>query len=159
IHPFALALLLASYYASGNWTFSVAGILAGFFFSALICHLALAQSRPDASRLTEYYLYVSLGGVLGGAVAALLAPGIFNNVYVYPLAWAAACLFRPGAQTDMPRLMDASVAAAVMIAVLFVILNVRTAVFDSVIIVGAFGAACAMVAAGWGDERRPAPFR
>ncbi|HEX8899982.1 fused MFS/spermidine synthase [Vitreimonas sp.] len=159
IHPFALALLLASYYASGNWTFSVAGILAGFFFSALICHLALAQSRPDASRLTEFYLYVSLGGVLGGAFAALLAPVIFNNVYEYPLALAAACLFRPRAQNDMPRLMDASVAAAVMIAVLFVILNVRTAVIDSVIIVGALGAACSMVAAGWGDERRPAPFR
>lgn len=159
VHPFALALLLASYYASGNWTFSVGGILVGFFFSALICHLALAQSRPDASRLTEFYLYVSLGGVLGGAFAALLAPVIFNNVYEYPLALAAACLFRPRQQNDMPRLMDASIGAALMIAVLFVILNVRAATIDAVIIVGALGAACAMVAAGWGDERRPAPFR
>ncbi|WP_135210142.1 fused MFS/spermidine synthase [Vitreimonas flagellata] len=159
IHPFAIAFLLASYYASGNWVFSVTGIVTGFFFSALVCHLTLAKARPDASRLTEFYLYVSLGGVLGGAFAALLAPVIFNNVYEYPLALAAACLFRPRQQNDMPRLMDASIGAAVMIAVLFVILNVRAATIDAVIIVGALGAACAMVAAGWGDERRPAPFR
>ena len=104
IHPIALALMIMSYYASGNWVGSVSGILAGFFFSALICHLALARSRPSADRLTEFYLFVSLGGVLGGAFAALLAPLIFNNVYEYPLALAAACLFRPREESDMPRL-------------------------------------------------------
>lgn len=158
IHPFSVGLLLISYYMASNWIFSVGGILAGFFFSALICHLALARSRPDASRLTEFYLYVSLGGVLGGAFAALLAPVIFNNVYEYPLALAAACLFRSRERNDMPRLTDASVAATIAVAALFVILNLR-AVVDSVFIIGALGAACALVAAGWGDERRPASFR
>jgi hypothetical protein len=159
IHPIALAFLLISYYASGNWIGSVAGILTGFFFSALICHLAVAQSRPDAKHLTEFYLYVSLGGVLGGVFAGLLAPVIFNNVYEYPLALAAACLFRPRTSVDMPRLTDASVAASVAVTLLSLFMVLRFEIVDCVIVLGALGAACAMVAAGWGGEDKPPEYR
>ncbi|MEZ5996717.1 MAG: fused MFS/spermidine synthase [Hyphomonadaceae bacterium] len=158
VHPLALALLIMSYYSSGNWLGSIAGILGGFFFSALVCHLALARSRPAADRLTEFYLFVSLGGVLGGAFAALLAPLIFNNVYEYPLALAAACLFRPRGETDMPRLKDAAFAASIMMGVMALLL-LRLAPLDSTIVLGAIGAAAAMVAAGWADEDRPAAYR
>ncbi|MBL8537469.1 MAG: fused MFS/spermidine synthase [Hyphomonadaceae bacterium] len=158
VHPIAVALMVASYFASGNWVMSVSLILAGFFFSALVCHLALAHARPGADRLTEFYLFVSLGGVLGGAFAAFLAPVIFNNVYEFPLALAAACLFRPRAASDMPRLADASVAAAVAVGVLG-LLSLRLAAVDSIIVLGALGAAAAMVAAGWSGEERPAPMR
>ena len=37
-------------------------------------HGELAASRPAPSRLTEYYLWVSLGGALGGAFTALIVP-------------------------------------------------------------------------------------
>jgi hypothetical protein len=158
IHPIALALMIMSYYASGNWVGSVSGILAGFFFSALVCHLALARSRPSADRLTEFYLFVSIGGVVGGAFAALLAPLIFNNVYEYPLALAAACLFRPRENSDMPRLVDASLAAAATLGLLAILL-LRWAPLDATIILGAAGAAAAMLAAGWSDEQRPAVYR
>lgn len=158
IHPFALALMVISYYSSGNWIGSVAGILGGFFFSALVCHLALARTRPSADRLTEFYLFVSLGGVIGGAFAALAAPLIFNNVYEYPLALAAVCLFRPRAPSEMPRLSDASLMSAIAMLVLALLL-MRLAAPDSVIVLGALGAAAALIAAGWGDESRPAPFR
>jgi hypothetical protein len=158
IHPFALALMLIAYHSSGNWVMSVSLILAGFFFSALVCHLALARTRPSADRLTEFYLFVSLGGVLGGAFAALAAPFIFNNVYEYPLALAAVCLFRPRGRSETPRLSDASFASTIAVCVLAVLL-MRTAPLDSVIVFAALGAAAAMVAAGWGDESRPAPFR
>ncbi|MCA8886292.1 MAG: hypothetical protein KDA35_06695, partial [Hyphomonadaceae bacterium] len=157
-HPIALALMIMSYYASGNWMWSMTGILGGFFFSALICHLALAGSRPGADRLTEFYLFVSLGGVIGGAFAALVAPLIFNNVYEYPLALAAACLFRPREDNDMPRLIDASVAGAVLVGVLSFVL-LRWAPLDSVIIIAAVGAGAAVLAAGWSDESRPAMYR
>lgn len=158
IHPVALALMLMSYYSSGNWLGSISGILSGFFFSALICHLALSRSRPSADRLTEFYLFVSLGGVLGGAFAALVAPLIFNNVYEYPLALAAACLFRPRQDNDMPRLIDASFAAAVLLGVLSLVL-LNWAPLDSTFIIGALGAGAAMLAAGWSDENRPAIYR
>ncbi len=158
VHPFALAVLIASYLWGGNWLFAVCGILSGFFFSALVCHFALSNARPSADRLTEFYLFVSLGGVLGGAFAAFVAPVIFNNVYEYPLALAAACLFRPRMQTEMPRLMDASIAIAALLAALAVILHVA-APSHAVLVVGALGAAAAMVAAGWGDETRPLAAR
>jgi hypothetical protein len=158
IHPIALALMLMSYYASGNWVGSVSGILAGFFFSALICHLALARSRPGADRLTEFYLFVSLGGVIGGAFAGLVAPLIFNNVYEYPLALAAACLFRPREDSDMPRLVDASFSAALLMAILGVILLAYEPL-NSTIIIGALGGAAAIVAAAWADDDRPPIYR
>ena len=158
IHPFALALMVIAYTFTGNWVGSVSAILGGFFFSALVCHLALARSRPSADRLTEFYLFVSLGGVLGGSFAALLAPLIFNNIYEYPLALAAVCLFRPRAQDDMPRLSDATVASAVAMLALAVLL-MRWDALDCVLILGALGAAAALIAAGWGDESRPSVFR
>ncbi|MBS0385304.1 MAG: hypothetical protein JSS00_08140, partial [Proteobacteria bacterium] len=53
VHPIAMAVLVASYYATRNWVGSISGILAGFFFSALVCRLALSRSRPSADRLAE----------------------------------------------------------------------------------------------------------
>jgi hypothetical protein len=158
IHPIAVALMAVAYFYSGNLPLSVSLILAGFFFSALVCHLSLSRSRPSADRLTEFYLFVSLGGVLGGAFAAFLAPVIFNNVYEFPLAMAAACLFRSRSETDMPRLADALVGAVVS-AVVLALLLVRLEPVDSIIVLGALGAASAMVAAGWSDDSKPAPMR
>lgn len=158
IHPVALALMVGSYFAAGNWVMSVGLILAGFFFSALVCHLALSQSRPSADRLTEFYLYVSLGGVVGGAFAAFVAPLIFNNVYEFPLALAAVCLFRPRQDTDMPRLTDAAFAASIAMGGMAILLMVQDPV-PTILIMGALGAAAAMIAAGWGDESKPAGYR
>ena len=41
--------------------------LCGFFFTCLVCAHALAARRPHPARLTEFYLWMSIGGVLGGA--------------------------------------------------------------------------------------------
>jgi hypothetical protein len=121
--------------------------------------LALSSSRPSADRLTEFYLFVSLGGVIGGSFAALLAPLIFNNVYEYPLALAAACLFRPrSSETNTPRLQDAAVGASIMLAILALLMS-KLAALDAAIYTGVIGAAAGIVAAGFGDERRPAVAR
>ncbi len=69
--------------------------LAALFFAALACHGLLAKGRPEAGRLTEFYLLMSLGGVLGGAFNALLVPLIFNGVTEYPLMLIAVLLIRP----------------------------------------------------------------
>ncbi|MDB5474919.1 MAG: putative spermine/spermidine synthase protein [Phenylobacterium sp.] len=69
--------------------------LAAFFFTALMCHQALVARRPAPARLTEFYLWMSAGGVVGGAFNAFLAPVIFDNVWEYPLVLALACLVRP----------------------------------------------------------------
>ena len=69
--------------------------LAAFTVLAMLCHTRLAESRPDAAHLTEYFAWVSLGGVLGGAAAALVAPVVFSSILEYPLALAAALFLRP----------------------------------------------------------------
>ena len=54
--------------------------------------------RPAEGRLTEFYLAMSVGGVLGGAFNAFLAPVIFNGVWEYPIVLVLACLARPWSQ-------------------------------------------------------------
>ena len=66
------------------WVFVLLHLLF-FFFAALQCHLRLAAIRPPARNLTAFYLYLALGGVLGGIFNALVAPMIFSSVAEYPL--------------------------------------------------------------------------
>jgi spermidine synthase len=83
--------------------------LAAFTVLAMLCHTRLAESRPEPAHLTEYFVYVSLGGVLGSAFAALIAPVVFSSILEYPLAIAAAILLRPQSlQAD--RMATSSVA-------------------------------------------------
>ncbi len=79
---------------------SLALHLACFFAVGMVCHGELARRRPPAAQLTEFYFFLSVGGVLGGAFNALLAPLIFPDVWEYPLELIAACLLRPTTQSD-----------------------------------------------------------
>jgi spermidine synthase len=158
VQPLAVALLMISYTGNVNWPALLAGNLIGFFLSALVCHMALARTRPHAGRLTEFYFWVSLGGVAGGAFAAFLAPVIFNNVYEYPLALAAAALFVIRGVPAMPRLADVSIFSAAAMAALVLLLLILTP-HHAVLVGGAIGAAAALIAAGWGDENRPQALR
>lgn len=69
--------------------------LAAFFVTAMVCHGQLFAERPAARHLTEFYLWMSLGGVLGGLFNTLAAPVIFSSVLEYPLMIAVACALRP----------------------------------------------------------------
>jgi hypothetical protein len=66
-----------------------------FFVAAMVCHGVLARDRPTTRHLTEFYLWVSVGGVLGGLFNALLSPIVFNRILEYPLALVLACFLRP----------------------------------------------------------------
>lgn len=68
--------------------------LAVLTVGALLCHQRLADRRPDPKHLTEFYLLISLGGVLGGVFSALVAPVAFNDIAEYPIAVALAALLR-----------------------------------------------------------------
>jgi hypothetical protein len=69
--------------------------LSAFFLTALNCHQALVARRPAPERLTEFYIWMSLGGVVGGMFNAFLAPVLFSQVIEYPAVLALACLARP----------------------------------------------------------------
>jgi len=66
--------------------------LAAFFVGSMVCHNKLASDRPAATHLTEFYFWMSLGGVFGGMFNALIAPAVFPCVLEYPLTMGAACL-------------------------------------------------------------------
>jgi len=61
----------------------------------MFCHGELARSRPRVSRLTEFYLWISLGGVLGGVFNSLIAPVVFRSAVEFPLVLIFAALLRP----------------------------------------------------------------
>jgi hypothetical protein len=93
VAPLAVGLL------GGDKVFWLAMIvvnLGAFLLLALLCHGDLYRRRPAPARLTEFYLWVSLGGVLGGIFAALAAPHIFNRIYEYPILLLAGLLVLPG---------------------------------------------------------------
>ena len=69
--------------------------LAGFFLGAMVCHGELWRKRPETSHLTEFYLWMSFGGMLGGVFNALVSPVLFDSVVEYPLALVLACALRP----------------------------------------------------------------
>jgi hypothetical protein len=102
LQPLALAAVVIAFTENEFW-FSLGANLVGFFLSALVCHLALSARRPPVGRLTEFYMWVSVGGVVGGAATALLAPVLFNDVYEYPLALAAVALFLPRRDRPLPE--------------------------------------------------------
>ena len=83
-----------------------------FFFAAMVCHGELAKRRPDGRYLTEFYLSMSIGGVLGGLFNALVAPLLFSTVLEYPLALVLACALRPSRADEPPASAKATAGLA-----------------------------------------------
>lgn len=103
-------------WANGEWLMLFAVHLTTFFFAALMCHQLLALRRPAPDRLTEFYLLLSLGGVLGGAFNALIAPVIFDLVIEYPLVLCLIALARPWSKSPTSRAQWVLLAAVVALA-------------------------------------------
>ena len=59
---------------------------AGLWICCMFCHGELARLKPDPTHLTQFYLILSLGGAIGAAFVALLAPAIFSGYYELPCA-------------------------------------------------------------------------
>ena len=68
--------------------------LATFFVASMVCHGELASDRPPTEHLTEFYLFMSAGGVLGGIFNGLVGPAILDRLLEYPLAIVLACMVR-----------------------------------------------------------------
>lgn len=101
VQPVLVVIVAGAFFCGGTSTAYIVGMfplhLMTFFVTAMVCHGELAASRPASRWLTEFYLWMSVGGVLGGMFNALAAPLLFDNVYEYPLMIAVACLLRPPA--------------------------------------------------------------
>lgn len=76
--------------------------LVSFAVLALACHGELYRCRPERQLLTEFYLRVSFGGLIGGIFAGLVAPHLFNGIAEYPILVLAALLAMPATLTGGP---------------------------------------------------------
>ncbi|HVJ92261.1 MAG TPA: fused MFS/spermidine synthase, partial [Labilithrix sp.] len=94
-----VASLTAARVTGPPWVVIAAHMLL-LFLASVVCHRALAERRPPVSRLTEFYLLLSIGGVLGGIFNGLLAPTIFDDLYEYPIAIGLVGLGRSGLAAD-----------------------------------------------------------
>lgn len=95
LQPVVVGLLLV-FFDTGRLALGFGLHLGAFFVTAMVCHGELARTRPHAGRLTEFYIWMSLGGVLGGSFSGIVAPLVFESVIEYPLALVLACALRPG---------------------------------------------------------------
>lgn len=65
-----------------------------FSLATLFCHQRLADDRPSTNHLTEFFLWLSVGGVIGGILNALVAPYLFTTLLEYPLILVFALFLR-----------------------------------------------------------------
>jgi spermidine synthase len=70
--------------------------LTAFVMAAIVCHGRLADDRPGPAHLTEFYLWIAFGGMMGGVFNTLVAPLLFNTVAEYPIVLVLACAARQG---------------------------------------------------------------
>jgi len=114
--------LLAVYFTERDDLVFLALHLAALFVTAMVCHGELVRRRPTPEHLTEFYLWISVGGLLGGIFCSLIAPLAFNSILEYPLILTLACLLRPefdrGGTTR--RLLDLALPAVLISVYLFV---------------------------------------
>ncbi|HQL08050.1 MAG TPA: fused MFS/spermidine synthase [Lentisphaeria bacterium] len=62
-------------------------------FGATLLHGWLYRIRPGGALLTRYYLCNALGGAIGGILASLVAPILFNEVSEFPIALVLLAFF------------------------------------------------------------------
>jgi hypothetical protein len=162
--PLAVIVLTIALVAQMNQPLSyvIPVHLVTFAIVALFCHGELARDRPPAAHLTVFYLWIALGGMLGGLFNALLAPALFVGVAEYPLVLALACALRkPELSTPStdgarrPWLADIAFAAAVgSVAAAVVLVNNRLGSESRLLILGVGVPAVV----GFGQQRRPFRF-
>jgi hypothetical protein len=148
-----VALVFALVYLSGAtqpvWLLLLSHLFF-FFVAALACHAQLAADRPSVRHLAEFYLLMSVGGVLGGLFNALVAPALFNTTLEYPLVIVLACLLLPRASvhgggddahsaegdahfiedTPRERWLDIGIPASIALLTILLALVVQRFVFD-----------------------------
>jgi hypothetical protein len=102
---------------------SLAVHVVAFFVTALMCHGELARRRPAARYLTNFYIWLSAGGLIGGVTTGLLAPHLFSWIAEYPILIVAAILCVPSVSGSAAKtLADKAVQRGVIAALAIVLL-------------------------------------
>jgi spermidine synthase len=96
--------------------------LGGLFAASMICHRLIYQRKPATAKLTEFYLWMSFGGMIGGLFTGLMAPYLFDRIIEYRILLIAALLCLPAALAAPTQRRQIHIAAGlIMAACIFVI--------------------------------------
>jgi hypothetical protein len=128
--------------------------LVTFFCVSMVCHGRLADRRPGISHLTEFYLWLSVGGVLGGVFNSLAAPRLFPVILEYPLLLGVASLLIHSSRLKKERPIPAKWVAVAGTAVLLCIatwsLGLTTVDVGRILLAIAVGLATPLIVNRWG---------
>jgi len=116
--------LLTVYFTENSdlWLTLVLNLLT-LFVTAMVCHGELVRCRPAAEHLTEFYLWMSAGGLLGGVFCSLIAPTVFDSVLEYPLVLILACFVRPASGRDCLARRLGDIALPLVLIVSYIVIN------------------------------------
>lgn len=124
LYPCAIGVLAVTGMTGflGSLTLEIAGIMAlAFTVVSLHLHRRLYKLRPDPSRLTVFYLTISIGGAAGGFFNAILAPGVMDGMYEFSLtllAAAAVLLLRLDGEAQKSRPVPAVLMVCVLLSLI-----------------------------------------
>jgi hypothetical protein len=79
----ALVMLLHEDYANDDRSFAIQVLIytGAMFACCMVCHGEMVRRKPAADSLTSFYLYVSLGGAVGGLLVSIIAPLVFDGYW------------------------------------------------------------------------------
>ena len=69
----------------------------------MACHGELVRSKPAVRHLTSFYLAIAVGGALGGAFVAVIAPLVFRGFWELHVSLTACAVLALVAVLDDPR--------------------------------------------------------
>ena len=80
---------LSSIDLTPNYLWQLGWCFGALFFACMLCHGELTRLKPAPQRLTEFYLFMSAGGALGGLFVSLGAPRLLTTFAEWPASLVA----------------------------------------------------------------------
>ncbi|HEX4944220.1 MAG TPA: fused MFS/spermidine synthase, partial [Usitatibacteraceae bacterium] len=109
-----MAWFLADKRLQFELAWQVAVFAAGLYIVCMFCHGELARLRPGPKYLTHFYLVVSLGGVVGGILVAIVAPLTLPGYLELEIALVVVALLALYLNLDRPKPVVAMFAAVAL---------------------------------------------
>jgi hypothetical protein len=105
--------------------------LAALLAIGTLCHGRLAERRPAAGAVTDFYLWMAAGSAAGSIACGFIAPLVFRSIAEYPVVLALACLVgcttatRGGPDADRWRSLARHLAWPAAVALSYSIIAIR----------------------------------
>lgn len=117
--PIVVVIVLIAVLRNINPAWMLLLHLTGLTLASYVGHRRLAEERPPAANLTGFYLWLSVGGTLGGVFGALLAPVLLMPETEYAVLLIASLLLpvrRTGSELVPQRVAYMVIAASLLAA-------------------------------------------